>query len=70
MIVDFVFGDSCQIKVIFLFLNKHQVRYDIYIHVVETLQRNTCTFPADSAADKDAVHEDCSIERGEVLAGR
>lgn len=27
-------------------------------------------FPADSAADKDAVHEDCSIERGEVLAGR
>lgn len=65
-IVDFVFGDSCQIKVIFLFLS--QVRYDIYIHVVETLQRNT--FPADSAADKDAVHEDCSIERGEVLAGR
>lgn len=44
------------------------MRYGTCIHVVETLQRNT--FPADSAADKDAVHEDCSIERGEVLAGR
>lgn len=44
------------------------MRYGTCIHVVETLQRNT--FPADSAADKDVVHEDCSIERGEVLAGR